>query len=91
MFLLEVLYAQWIVLGLGGGLIFMLAILLFYTAGWRPRMKERESYHLPLDSLAAWRRWGRLTFPWILVVTLVGIALWSILYPLFYSIVPPNW
>lgn len=91
MFLLDVLQTKWLFLGIGGGLILMLGIVLVYTAGWRPRQEEREEAERPLESLNDWLRWTRTTFPWILILTLVGVALWSLLYPIYYSIVQPNW
>ena len=91
MFLLDVLHAQWIVLGFGGGLVLMLGIVLVYTAGWRPRQKEREEAERKLDNLDAWLRWGRATFPWIVLLTILGVAVWSFVYPIFKSIEPPNW
>jgi len=91
MFLIEILHNQWLLLGFGGGLLFMLSIVLIYTAGWHSREAVREKAEVPLDSLSNWVRWARAAFPWIIALTILGVAIWSILYPLYHSHVPPNW
>jgi hypothetical protein len=87
---LQIQHTQWLVLGFFGGTILMLAIVLTYTAGWRERAKEREGER-PLDSFDDWLIWVRAVFPWILVITLFAILIWSFGYPLFYTDSPPNW
>lgn len=90
MFLLDVLHSQWLMLAFGGGLFLMLVICLAYTAGWRSVREEEKRVRVPLDGIRPWGRWLLGTFPWILLLTLIGIAVWSFIYPLFKAVHPPN-
>ena len=90
MYLLDVLHAQWIIIAVGGGLIVMLGVILFFYAGWRPKEVE-EMVHDPIRNRRDFLRWLLGAFPWILIVTILVILVWSFVYPIMKSGSPPNW
>ncbi len=76
MFRLDVLQDQWLILALGGGLVFILFLALAYLGYWRTPPDEAEA-HRPV--------------PWLLILVYAAIPVFAIVYLVLRATQPPNW
>ena len=86
---LEVEYARQLILLFGVGIILVLGFFLSYLP--MKRARDPRTYQ-PED--ASWHRgWGVnwSYMPWILVLTYVGIFLYSIIQAVRGALIPPNY
>jgi hypothetical protein len=90
MFDLEIYRQHWMFLSISLGAIAMLSTVLWYLAVWRERGAEKQA-RIEITSFSAFVRWFQLAFPWILILTMIGTILFSIIYPQVRAIYPPNW
>lgn len=90
MFNLEIYRQHWMYFSLASGSIIMLATLLWYLAVWRERGAEKKA-PVEITDMRSFAQWFQLAFPWILILTILGTLIFSIVYPQIRSIYPPNW
>ncbi len=84
---LDVLQNRWLILTMLGGPALILALVLSYLALWRARSPENQ----PGAESWTFRAWLMFTFPWVLALTYVGLAVYIVVYTLAQSAYPPNW
>lgn len=90
MFNLELYRLHWMFFALASGGITMLALLLWYLAVWKFRGTERKAL-LEITDVKSFMIWFQIAFPWILIMTIVGTFVFSIIYPQIRAVYPPNW
>jgi multisubunit Na+/H+ antiporter MnhB subunit len=81
---------QLLILALPGGLALVLLVTLFYLALWKERPKE-EVVRDQSESPMPLGLWVRTFFPWFLILSGVGLAVYVVAYTLWMSAHPPNW
>ncbi len=97
MFRLDVLQNQWLLLALGLGVIFVLAMALAYTAIWRPRQTPSGGEGAapahggePAPAELPFGQWLRSYVPWILILTLLFVIAFMVVYLIMAATTPPN-
>jgi hypothetical protein len=80
----DVLRNQRMILAVVGGLVLVLVVALTYVMMWRPRPPQGT------PPAGGWRSIWHYT-PWVLALTIVGIAVYAIVSTVAYAIKPPNW
>ena len=94
MFRLDVLQNQWLLLALGLGVTFVLAMALAYTAIWRPRQAPPPSGDGSAPSTPPaefpFGQWMRSYVPWILILTLLFVIAFIVIYTIMAASSPPN-
>jgi hypothetical protein len=78
----EITQYQWIIIGVGTGALLVLIFVLSYTAMWKPREEEKIAADVPIKDLKSFYLWLQADFPWILILTIAGFAIFSVLYPI---------
>ncbi|MFO0753887.1 MAG: hypothetical protein U0411_11265 [Thermodesulfovibrionales bacterium] len=91
MLLREIEQIRWVFAALAGGGILALLFVLSYTAMWKTRKVEGEQAQVRITGIRSFYLWLQAAFPWILLLTMAGTFLFSILYPLIRAAEPPNW
>lgn len=79
-----VLQNKWLMVAMFGGFALVLVTVLGYMALWRRRQPETEG-------AATFAQWLRSYAPYVLIVSYVAAALFSIIYVLMRAAHPPNW
>jgi hypothetical protein len=94
-FRLDVLQNQWLLLALGLGVVFVLAMALACMAIWRPRQApptagdgSAPSTAPPAELPAG--QWMRSYVPWILILTLLFVIAFIVIYTIMAASAPPN-
>lgn len=90
MFRLDVLQNQWLLLALGLGVIFVLAMALAYTAIWRPRQTPPAGDDSAPTPELPFGQWMRSYVPWILILTLLFVIAFIVIYTVMAATTPPN-
>ncbi len=90
MFNLEIYRQHWMFFSLAFGAIVMFSVVLWYLAVWRERGPDKQAQAAITDA-ASFLLWVQRAFPWILILTILGTALFAIIYPQLRAIHPPNW
>ena len=80
---LDVLQNQWLILALVGGAAVLFAVILLFTALWRPREEE--------DAAEGAGPVRRSFMPWVIVLLLGATAVFMAAYLLRAMLRPPNW
>ena len=80
---LDVLQNQWLIFSLVGGVAIVLAVILLYTALWRPRREETA------DEGAGPVRGSFM--PWLIVLMIGATAFFAAVYAYRAFVRPPNW
>ena len=80
---LDVLQNQWLIFALIGGTGFLFAVILLFTALWRPREEEEAA-----DGAGPARR---SFMPWVIVLLIGATAVFMAVYMLRATLRPPNW
>jgi H+/Cl- antiporter ClcA len=81
---LDVLQNQWLILALVGGAAVLFAVILLFTALWRPREEE--------ESAAEGTEPVRRPFmPWLIILLFGATAVFMAVYVLRATLRPPNW
>lgn len=88
---LDVLHDQWLMLALGGGVVFVLMFALYYQIMGTTRAEQRARAQAPITGPRSFARWLLTAIPWILLVTLLAITAWALSMPILKAIHPPNW
>ena len=88
MFEINVLRAQYILIGLAAGCIAVIMVVLAYLAIWRPRSESASDEGEPSMSGGGgvWR-----AVPWVLVLTFIGTVGFGIVFAIAKILHPPNW
>lgn len=84
MFSYDIIRTQWAIAAFLGGLAVLAAMVLVYSALWRPRDGE------PISE-GGFIRWWISFCPWILTLTFVfgtALGVWYAIYRIWN---PPNW
>ena len=89
MFNLEIYRQHWMFFSVAIGGIAMLWTVLWYLAVWRERGTEREA-QLEITDLGSFMFWFQRAFPWILILTIIGTLVLSLVYPQIRESHPPN-
>jgi hypothetical protein len=86
---MEVEYARQLILLFGAGILLVLGFFLSYL----PRKRPRDPRTYQIEGIPRHRGWGAnwSYMPWILVLTYVGIFLYSIIQAVRGALVPPNY
>lgn len=84
---LNILQNQWLFLALAGGLGVLLMVVLGYVALWRRREEPPSVPGGPGSPSAGSAGY----FPMVMIVLIVGLAIWGIVYTLMAVMNPPNW
>ncbi len=90
MFNLEIYRQHWMFFSLAFGSIVMLSLVLWYLAIWRERSAERQ-VRTPITDIPTFALWVQRAFPWILILIILGTAIFAIVYPQLRAVYPPNW
>lgn len=90
MFNFEIYRQHWAFFALSLGGITMLSMALWYLAVWRERGAEKQA-QVEITDLRTFAQWFQRAFPWVLILTLAGTILFSIIYPQLRAVYPPNW
>ena len=81
---LDVLQNQWLIFALVGGAGIVFAMILLFTALWRPREEE--------DASAEGAGPARRSFmPWVLILLFGATAVFMAVYTVRAILRPPNW
>ncbi|MFB3890611.1 MAG: hypothetical protein ACE15C_01165 [Phycisphaerae bacterium] len=95
---MDIIQNQWLLLALGLGVVFVLAMALAYTAIWRPRQTPsggegaapaQEGEPAPPGELP-FGQWLRSYVPWILILTLLFVIVFMVVYTIMAATTPPN-
>lgn len=81
---IDVLRNQWIILALAAGGVLTFVVILTYLMMWRPRPAPGT------PPASDWRGIWHYT-PWVLVLTILGIAVYGTVATIYAAIRPPNW
>ncbi len=90
MFNFEIYRQHWMFFSFAFGAVAMLSLVLWYLAVWRARGMEKQTRE-PITDIKSLALWFQRAFPWILILTLAGTILFSIVYPQLRAVYPPNW
>jgi hypothetical protein len=90
MFNLEIYRQHWMFFSIAFGGVVMFTTVLWYLAVWRERGAEKRA-QAPITDVKSFALWFQRAFPWILILTILGTFLFSIVYPQLRAIHPPNW
>jgi hypothetical protein len=91
MLIREIAQEHWVILALGGGLVMVLLIALSYIAMWKTRKVEEEEVQVGIKDLKSFYLWFQAVFPWVLILTILGLSILAIVYPVLRAYDPPNW
>ncbi|MGD1002194.1 MAG: hypothetical protein ABSA67_16020 [Candidatus Brocadiia bacterium] len=81
---LDVLQNQWLIFALVGGAAIVFAMILLFTALWRPREEE--------EAAAEGAEPARRSFmPWVLILLFGATGVFMVAYTVRAALRPPNW
>ncbi len=81
---LDVLQNQWLIFALVGGAGIVFAMILLFTALWRPRAEEAA----PAEGATPVRR---SFMPWVLILLIGATVVFMAAYAVRAVLRPPNW
>lgn len=87
-FNLSVQQAEYIIFGLAGGLVGLIAMLLTYMLLWRPRRLDEHGQPLPPMRGGRGVLWA---MPWVLVLTYIAWLGYEVIYMIGMIKNPPTW
>lgn len=88
MFLVEIQKYQAVILSLLGGGLLTILLTLGYFAMWTPRLKKENGKSI--GDRAGWKMTWRFQ-PWIVILIVIGITIFSVAFMVQNILQPPNW
>ncbi|GFO54042.1 hypothetical protein GMSM_10490 [Geomonas sp. Red276] len=82
---------QWIVATLLAGIALALLFCLIYQAMWHPRGVEKKAEEIEVTAPPNFFRWLLSFVPWVLILIVLGSAIFTIATVMSKSANPPNW
>jgi hypothetical protein len=89
---LSILQNVYVILSVLGGVVLTLTVALTYQALWKPRAGAGERIATQeIKGPVTFLKWWTAFVPWVITLTLLGIAIYGIFYVLAKIANPPNW
>ncbi|OPY89556.1 MAG: hypothetical protein A4E73_02990 [Syntrophaceae bacterium PtaU1.Bin231] len=82
---------HWVFFALAAGIGMVLLFVLSYLVMWSTRKLETEQANGAITGPRTFLIWFQATFPWILILTLLGTIVLTIVYSILKWKYPPNW
>jgi membrane protein required for beta-lactamase induction len=83
--------SRWLFFALLGGVFLVLFACLAYWAMWQPREMERRRATVPIRGIRSFFAWIPTFMPWVLILTIVGTLVYTVLHVMAAAVTPPNW
>jgi uncharacterized Tic20 family protein len=87
----EVFRFNWLMAAFAIGLVLLVLAILTYIPIWKGQKAEKDQTDVEIKNIRSFLIWFQATFPWVLILTLLGTFVLMVIYPLFMMIHPPNW
>ena len=82
---------QWLFGALFGGGALLLIFVLCYWAMWRPRKEEQEAERTEIGGVRAFLSWLIGTVPWVIILAIIGTAVYTLVHTGIAALETPNW
>ncbi|MEN6623060.1 MAG: hypothetical protein ABFD50_16120 [Smithella sp.] len=88
---IEVFRFDWLMLALTIGIVLLVLTVLTYIPIWKSNKAEEDQTNVEIKDIRSFIVWLQATFPWVLILTLLGTFVLMIIFPLYMKLHPPNW
>lgn len=88
---IEVFRFNWLMVAAATGLVLLILAILTYIPIWKSHKAEKDQTDVKIKDIRSFVVWFQGTFPWVLILTLLGTFALMIVLPLFMKMHPPNW
>lgn len=88
---IEVFRFDWLMVAFATGLVLLVLAILTYIPIWKGQKTEKDQTDVEIKGIRSFMIWFQGTFPWVLILTLLGTFALMIVLPLYMMIHPPNW